>query len=138
MEQKQPIVALVDDDPIFQLTASRTIRNAQLSSNILQFEDGEVAIKFLKENAVDQQSLPDIIFLDINMPIVDGWMFLEDFKFLKRDLTKKIVIYMVSSSIDPRDITKAKKYLEITDYIVKPITRDKFVEVFGSLINSLN
>ncbi len=75
METKAPIIALVDDDKIFQLTASKTIKAANLTDKVLQFENGEEALDFLKDHAGDSDNLPDFIFLDINMPYVDGWMF---------------------------------------------------------------
>jgi CheY-like chemotaxis protein len=108
MQSKTPIIALVDDDKVFQLTTLRTIQAAKLTDRILQFENGEEALSFLKEHAAESESLPDYIFLDINMPFVDGWMFLEDYATLKTGLKKDISIYMVSSSIDPRDVNRAR------------------------------
>lgn len=131
METKAPIIALVDDDKVFQLTASRTLKAAQLSDKILQFENGEEALDFLKENAGDSSTLPDYIFLDINMPFVDGWMFLDDYANLKTNLSKPIEIYMVSSSIDPRDMDRAKRNSNVRQYIIKPVTREKFIELLS-------
>jgi two-component system, chemotaxis family, chemotaxis protein CheY len=128
-ENKTPIIALVDDDKVFQLTASRTIKAANLTDRILQFENGEEALSFLKENAANAEALPDYIFLDINMPFVDGWMFLDDYAELKRNLKKEIRIYMVSSSIDPRDIDRAKRNENVREYVIKPVTREKFAEL---------
>ena len=128
---KTPIIALVDDDKVFQLTASRTIKAANLTDRILQFENGEEALSFLKSNAADSESLPDYIFLDINMPFVDGWMFLDDYAELKRLLTKEIRIYMVSSSIDPRDIDRARQNENVREYVIKPVSREKFVELLS-------
>jgi two-component system chemotaxis response regulator CheY len=129
MENKTPIIALVDDDKVFQLTASRTIKAANLTDRILQFENGEEALSFLKENAANIETLPDYIFLDINMPFVDGWMFLDDYAELKHNLKKEIRIYMVSSSIDPRDIDRAKRNENVREYVIKPVTREKFAEL---------
>ena len=131
MENKTPIIALVDDDKVFQITASRTIMAAQLTDKILQFENGEDALIFLKDHAGDSETLPDYIFLDINMPFVDGWMFLEDYSLFKTNLSKKILIYMVSSSIDPRDVDRAKQNENIREYIIKPVTREKFIELLS-------
>ena len=131
METKGPIIALVDDDKIFQLTASRTLKSTQLTDRILQFENGEEALDFLRSNSKNAESLPDYIFLDINMPYVDGWMFMEDYIGLKSELTKDILIYMVSSSIDPRDMTRAKQNPEIKQYVIKPVTREKFIELLS-------
>jgi CheY-like chemotaxis protein len=129
METKAPIIALVDDDKIFQLTASKTIKAANLTDKILQFENGEEALDFLKDHARDSETLPDYIFLDINMPYVDGWMFMEDYAGLKTNLSKTISIFMVSSSIDPRDMDRARKNSDIREYVIKPVTREKFIEL---------
>jgi two-component system, chemotaxis family, chemotaxis protein CheY len=128
-ENNPPIIALVDDDKVFQMTASRTIRAANLTDRILQFENGEEALAFLKKHAADIDSLPDYIFLDINMPFVDGWMFLDDYAEIKQNLKKEIRIYMVSSSIDPRDIARAKGNEHVREYVIKPVSREKFVEL---------
>ena len=129
MIPKFPVVALVDDDKIFRLTASKTITTTSLTDNILQFENGEDALTFLKENASNTAALPDYIFLDINMPYVDGWMFLEDYRNLKSGLNKNITIYMISSSIDPRDVSRAKENADVRGYILKPVSREKFIEL---------
>jgi two-component system, chemotaxis family, chemotaxis protein CheY len=129
MARKGPIIALVDDDKIFQLTASKTIKSTEITETILQFLNGEEALQFLRKNISDPATLPDYIFLDINMPYIDGWMFLEDYQDLKSKITKPISIYMVSSSIDPRDIERAKANQNIKDYVIKPVTREKFLEL---------
>jgi two-component system, chemotaxis family, chemotaxis protein CheY len=133
MPDKIPIIALVDDDKIFQLTASKTLKATALTDKILQFENGDDALRFLREHKSDVETLPDYIFLDINMPMIDGWMFLEDFEVLKGNLKKSISIYMVSSSIDSRDIERAKKNINVKDYILKPVTREKFVELLRNV-----
>lgn len=129
MARNAPIVALVDDDKIFQFTASKTIKATAITDAILQFEDGEQALQFLRTNVGDADSLPDYIFLDINMPYFDGWMFLDDYDSLKAKLPKPIAIYMLSSSIDPRDIDRAKSNVNVKDYVMKPVTLEKFREL---------
>jgi two-component system, chemotaxis family, chemotaxis protein CheY len=117
-----PIIALVDDDAIFQFTATRLIESTKLAKEILHFENGGEALTYLKANINEATKLPDFLFLDINMPFVDGWMFLDDFVKMKSKMAKEIQIYMVSSSIDPRDLNRAKSFIEIKDFVVKPIT----------------
>jgi two-component system, chemotaxis family, chemotaxis protein CheY len=129
MQNKAPIIALVDDDKIFQLTASRTIAATNLTDRILQFENGEDALAFLKLHAADTEILPDYIFLDINMPFVDGWMFLDDYALLKQNLKKEISIFMISSSIDPRDVDRANRNEHVREYVIKPVTPEKFTEL---------
>ena len=127
------IIALVDDDSIFQFTATRLLESSKLAQNIVHFENGAEALTFLREKALQKELLPDYLFLDINMPFVDGWMFLEDFTTLKSSLAKDISIYMVSSSIDPRDLNRAKSFSEVTDFIIKPISLERFQELLKSV-----
>jgi CheY-like chemotaxis protein len=98
------------------------------------FSDGEEALDFMLDNL--HKELPDVIFLDIDMPIMDGFEFMEEYVKIKPKLGKKITIYMVSSSVDPVDIDRAKKISEITDYIVKPITQDQLTYIIGELVDN--
>jgi len=127
-----PVIALVDDDSIFQFTATRMIESAKLARNILHFENGAEALAYLKENSLISESLPDYLFLDINMPFVDGWMFLEEFTSLKNSLAKQIRIFMVSSSIDPRDMNRAREFKEVQEFVIKPVTIERFTELLKS------
>ena len=126
--KEPPVVAVVDDDSVYQFTASRTLKATQLAHQILQFQNGKEALSFLRD-ADGARAVPDIIFLDINMPITDGWGFLEEFNQLKARLGKNIKIYMVSSSIDPRDRNRARNYPDVADYMEKPISLTKFSEL---------
>lgn len=132
MKKSNPIIALVDDDKIYQLITLRTISNTELTDEVLQFENGEDAIDFLKDNATSEDKLPDYIFLDINMPYMDGWMFLDEFETVKNSIKKDITIFMVSSSIDPRDIERASNNPNITQYVIKPISLEKFKELLSN------
>jgi CheY-like chemotaxis protein len=131
MAIENPIVALIDDDKIFQLTSSKFIRSTSITDRLLQFESAEDALRFISSNLHNASALPDFIFLDINMPFIDGWMFLEDYDKFKHSLPKTISIYMVSSSIDPRDISRAKNNSNIVDYVVKPVSKEKFTELLS-------
>ncbi len=124
-----PTIALIDDDEIFQFTTSRIIKLTNLPFNITQFFNGEQAITYLSKNAAYTDKLPDIILLDINMPVIDGWMFLDEFKTLANNLKKNITIYMVSSSIAPEDIRRAKSNPLVSDYLVKPISLETLKHV---------
>lgn len=129
--KKQPLIALVDDDKVFQFTSSRMIQAESLTDRIQQFFNGSEAINHLISNSNNTNELPDIIFLDINMPVSDGWMFLDALKELYPKLNKQINIYMVSSSIAPDDIKRAKSNPLVTDYLVKPLSPETFQEILG-------
>jgi CheY-like chemotaxis protein len=109
---------------------SRIINDNKLAENIISFSDGEQALQYLSENKINSENIPDVIFLDVNMPIMDGWMFIEAFAHLKTQIQKKIVIFMLSSSIDPVDIEKAYKISEISSYFIKPIKLEEVKRIF--------
>ncbi|MCF4101259.1 response regulator [Gillisia sp. M10.2A] len=127
------IVCIIDDDEVYQFTVTRSINAQKLAKKILVFSDGELALQFLSDNIADNENVPDVIFVDINMPVMDGWEFLEEYVNLKPRLTKQITLYMVSSSVDPVDLDRAKKISEISDYIIKPVTPDAIKEIIVAL-----
>ena len=67
------------------------------------------------------------------MHIMDGWQFLDEFTTLETEKTGKIIIYICSSSISPHDILKAKKMSAVSDFIIKPVTKDRFTEIVLAL-----
>jgi CheY-like chemotaxis protein len=131
-------IAIVDDDKIFQLITNKTLHTIDQVSHIWQFYNGEEALVYLQDHAGQPDALPDIILLDINMPVVDGWTFLKDYVDLHDQLSKSISIHMVSSSIDPKDIERAKTTPLVQEYIIKPISKDKILEVIRQKCNQIN
>jgi len=126
-------VCLIDDDSIYQFTARKLLESTGLAKQIQSFYNGSEAIKYFKDQNNSPETLPDVIFLDINMPIMNGWEFLEEYHKLSNKLPKLIVVYVVSSSIDSNDMQKSKEYKVVSDYIVKPINRNQYKELIESL-----
>lgn len=126
-------ICIIDDDLIYQITSKKMLERINVTNNILVFSDGEDAYKFLAEKASNADELPDIIFLDVNMPFMDAWQFLEAFTILKTLITKHIIIYVISSSISDTDIQRAKNIEAVKDYFVKPITIDQYAELLKSV-----
>lgn len=124
---------MVDDDEIFAFLTKRTIEETKLVEQIKLFTNGQDAIDFLEKAAGDKDLLPEVILLDINMPILDGWGFLEEFVLLKRQIGKTITIYVVSTSISPHDLERARNISEVSDFIIKPITKAGLINILGSL-----
>lgn len=120
---------VIDDDPVFSFGIQRMMKMLEFSKNIMSFENGEDAIKFLTPLMKDSTALPDVILLDVNMPIMNGWEFLDEFTKIKTQSRKKVIIYVVSSSVDSRDVEKAKQYHVVSDYVVKPITIDSLKDL---------
>lgn len=126
-------LTLVDDDDTFVFLTTKVIEQTNLVDLIKVFGNGLDAINFLKENKNNVDALPEIILLDLSMPIMNGWQFLEEYTKLNPTIGKKITIYICSSSISPNDITRAKTIREVSDYIIKPITKDKLIDLIKKL-----
>ncbi|MCB0738331.1 MAG: response regulator [Bacteroidetes bacterium] len=124
---------IVDDDDIYQFTATRQLQLTEKVDHIKTFLNGKLAIEYLIEHAENAEMLPDIIFLDINMPIMNGWGFLEEFQVLKDKLAKSIMVFMVSSSINHMDRKMASENGNVTSFLTKPIN----AEVFNNLLSEL-
>ncbi len=132
MNDRNDVAFIVDDDQIYVFGLKKLIAINNLCKNVLVFENGEKAINHITPIIKNNDQLPDVILLDLNMPVMDGWEFLDEFVKIKPQLSKKIQIYMVSSSINPADIEKAKQYEELSDYLIKPISVEELQRVFSA------
>jgi CheY-like chemotaxis protein len=126
---------IVDDDDIYRFTTSLLLKKSDLVNNIIVFSNGLKAINFLKDEIGNIENIPDILFLDINMPVMDGWEFLEEYLLIRPMMPKSVVIYMVSSSVDEKDVLKAKSISELSGYLVKPISSENIMEVILGVLN---
>lgn len=131
--KKLQTLCVIDDDVIYQFAVKLNIKQLELANQVLTFSNGELAKDYFQENLANAEALPEVILLDINMPVMDGWDFLDWFKTIKSQLARNITIFMVSSSIDWRDIEKAKSYEEVSDYLSKPLTDGNFFEIVHNL-----
>ena len=125
-------VFVVDDDKVFHFIIKKLLMNNGIDVNPAFFENGLLAIERLKKKLENGESTPDLILLDINMTILDGWQFLEEFKRIKNKLEKDIIIYIVSSSDDKADKSKAKTFEdEVKNYYLKPMTAEDLRTIFA-------
>lgn len=128
------IVCLIDDDNIYQYTARIILEATGLTKEIRSFYNAQDALAFFNDPSnIVPEVLPDIIFLDINMPVMDGWAFLEEYDKFYRQLPKNIQIYMVSSSVNSSDMQRSRTYPTVSDYLVKPVNRNQYEEVMEQL-----
>ena len=121
-------VLLVEDDPITIMVCDRIIKMNSFSDKVVSCENGRVAIDTLLL-LKDSNKMPDIIFLDINMPIMNGWDFLEEFEKIKHQFNTLPRIFLLSSTVDPEDYTRAKKYSIVQNFISKPLSKEALLKI---------
>lgn len=125
-------VFVVDDDKIFHFLIKKLLSSNNIDVSPNFFENGLQAIEGIKSKLNNGQNPPDLILLDINMPVLDGWQFLEEYRLLKERIKKEITIYIISSSDHTTDKDKAKFYqTEVKDYFLKPMTSDSLNQIFN-------
>ncbi|MCM4169670.1 response regulator [Arenibacter sp. H213] len=124
-------IFIVDDDPITVYGIKKILKSVCDNNKIAEFQNGERAIDHVRKMILENQELPDIIFLDINMPIMDGWEFLEE--FIKLPIPKAVNINIVTSSIDQNDKDKSDNFKSMTHHPIvfnsKPIRREEIEEI---------
>jgi CheY-like chemotaxis protein len=126
-------LVIIDDDDIYLFLTRKAISESNIPVTITTFSNGKDAIEFLKSTCSIKELLPEVIFLDLTMPVMDGWGFLEEYSRIQESLAKQIRIYVVSSSISPHDIERARSFEMVTDYIIKPVTRDMYLDIVKNL-----
>jgi len=125
---KYKAVMLIDDNEIDNLINQKMIEAADITENIYTHTGAKSAIEFLRNleklEGVAENILPEVIFLDIDMPLMDGFQFLDEFEKLGSNTKDKCKIVMLTSSINPQDVNKSKNYLYVKKYINKPLSQE--------------
>lgn len=121
----KPTVALLDDNSIVNFISRKTMEDCGFADKIIEFTLGKKALKFLEKNAENPRELPDIIFLDIKMQLMNGFEFLDNFINLPESVRRKVKIVMLTSSLVDFDRERALNYENVIEFLNKPITREK-------------
>ncbi|MFC4095555.1 response regulator [Euzebyella saccharophila] len=124
---------IIDDDPIFVYSTKRIMKEVDFSDEIMVYNNGQDAIEAIEDIVESGESIPPIIFLDLNMPIMNGWEFLDEFVKIPNPNREKTVIYIISSSIDPRDLERIRNYEIVDNYILKPVVREDLHTVLKNI-----
>ena len=124
-----PNLFVADDDELFKRVLKITLIKYPLFKNVLYFESGLPLINYLKKNYNDRSNLPDVLFIDLGMPASSGWDVLKFLDLYLPAFAKRISIYVISVSIDPRDRERALRYDFVKDYLYKPLQKEQLVAV---------
>ena len=123
------MVLLIDDDPTTNFLHRRVIKRAADSMEVVEALNGEQAIHCLRENLKAGKSAPGYIFLDINMPELDGWGFLEAYRRLPYEWRSNCRLFMLTTSLNPDDHMRARSYAEVEGVLDKIMSEQTFSEL---------
>ncbi|MEM6342889.1 MAG: response regulator [Bacteroidota bacterium] len=112
-------LALIDDEPIYQLILERLLQGCPQRCRMLYYSNGPEALAKLKQNQADPASTPDVILLDLNLPMLNGWDVLAQIE--KIPFASRPKVYILSSSIDPEDKQRAQKHPAVSGFLPKPL-----------------
>lgn len=129
---RYPTIMLIDDNEIDNLINQKMIEAAAISEKIYTYTSAKSGLEFLKNMeklTLADQILPDLIFLDIDMPLMDGFQFLDEFEKFGPAIKKKCKVIMLTSSINPQDYNLAKKYATVKLFLNKPLSHDSIASL---------
>jgi CheY-like chemotaxis protein len=126
---KVELAYIIDDDEIIIYLTDKLLKKVDFANKVETFFDAESALKALNFAKQQGENIPDVILFDLNMPVMNGWDFIEEFQKLKLD----IPCFVFTSSIDPSDKQRSYQYTEIRDFITKPLTVQKLDKILRLL-----
>jgi len=126
---------LIEDGLLDRLIIGKLLQKYNFTRSLLIFEDGRTALESLRQALArdDGQALPQVILLDLQMPHMDGWHFLEQYAQLPAHFTQHCLLYVLSASISPADIDRAKTHPMVKAYLIKPLTAAGLIHILEDL-----
>lgn len=128
MKEKLNCIILIDDNATTNFMHKIVVEKANCTKKCIAFQCAIKALDYLKKPENRDFEKPDLIMLDINMPIMDGWGFLEAYENLKDEQKAQVVVVMLTTSINPEDREKAESFGIVKDFLNKPLTKDMIFE----------
>ena len=121
---------VIDDDDINIFIIKKIVEKTGYDVNMVAKANGLLAIDHLKAT-LGQDDFPHLVLIDINMPVLNGWEFLDAYEDL--NISKRVDMYMLSSSVYENDIEKAKTYAKVKGFISKPLSIERLIDLFNHL-----
>ena len=131
MKNKIHSVLLIDDSIPINYFHKIIVEKSGVALSCTAVNNGQEALEYLQSKQDTQERLPELIFVDINMPVINGWDFLEKFRANHKSVLKEVVMVMLTTSINPDDREKAKR-LHVSNYLAKPLTVEVLVDLYDS------
>jgi CheY-like chemotaxis protein len=119
-----PLVWIIDDDNLFYMITKNNLRKTGIETTTEFFYDGLDSLNALLERVKNKQTLPVLIILDLNMPLYDGWSFLQGYMNLPIEIRSKMKLHICTSSIDPADISRAESIPDVLGFQEKPLSAE--------------
>jgi len=132
--EKLRLILLIDDDEGTNFYNKFLIKETNIARNVAVAKNGKVALEFLTSTGkfarnAPRYPRPDIIFLDINMPVMDGFEFMEAYEELPDNQKGNMVVVMLTTSLDQKDLSRAKEFGELKGFMNKPLTKNHLAAV---------
>ncbi|CAM3317013.1 response regulator [Zobellia roscoffensis] len=131
MDKKLKSILLLDDNLSTNFFHKKIIEKSNVADLVLEFRSGTNALKYLSQEGIEQ---PELILVDINMPVMNAWVFLDKFSKLKNDSKIKTTIILLSTSLSPADKERADAIPLIEHVLLKPLTKESILKVIENII----
>ena len=122
-------LVILEDDLVRQYILKANLAQFSIFKDITYYENGSPLVDYLHANKTNPECLPDMIFVDLEMPGVNGWRVLDELNALNNPLCKQVIVYVITASITLKDRTRALKYDFVREFISKPVTKQTYIEI---------